>query len=285
MVPVMIGTAWAWKLSGGENFRVIPAILCFFFAFLMQIDSNFINDYFDSLKGNDDRSTRLGPKRSCSEGWITLPAMRIGLIVTSLLASLVGIPLIFFGGWEMILVGAACVLFAFLYTTYFSYLGLGDVLVLVFFGIVPVVFTTYVILPDHSQALCFDVIMSGVICGLVIDTLLVVNNYRDRENDKRDGKMTLIVRIGEEKAEKLYLALGLMAYIQLSFLLSLEDRHNLLTFILLVIIFAPYNMLHYKTAMLMKKIKKGKDLNIILAQTARNMLIYGIATTIAIISS
>ena len=279
MVPVMIGTGWAWKLSGGENFRVVPAILCF----LMQIDSNFINDYFDCLKGNDDRATRLGPKRACSEGWITLPAMRIGLVITSLLASLVGIPLIFFGGWEMILVGVACVLFAFLYTTYFSYLGLGDVLVLVFFGIVPVVFTTYVILPDHSQALCFDVIMSGVICGLVIDTLLVVNNYRDRENDKRDGKITLIVRIGEEKAEKLYLALGLMAFIQLSFLLSLEDRHNFLTFILLVIIFAPYNILHYKTAMLMKKVKKGKDLNIILAQTARNMLIYGIATTIALV--
>ena len=176
-----LGLEAKWR---GRNFRVVPAILCFLFAFLMQIDSNFINDYFDCLKGNDDRATRLGPKRACSEGWITLPAMRIGLVITSLLASLVGIPLIFFGGWEMILVGAACVLFAFLYTTYFSYLGLGDVLVLVFFGIVPVVFTTYVILPDHSQALCFDVIMSGVICGLVIDTLLVVNNYRDRENDK-----------------------------------------------------------------------------------------------------
>ena len=70
---------------------------------------------------------------------------------------------------------------------------------------------------------------------------------------KRDGKITLIVRIGEEKAEKLYLALGLMAYIQLSFLLSLEDSHNLLTLILLVIIFAPYNILHYKTAMQMKQ--------------------------------
>ena len=285
MVPVMIGTAWAWKLNGEENFRVLPAILCFLFAFLMQIDSNFINDYFDCLKGNDDRATRLGPKRACSEGWITLPAMRVGLVITSLLACLVGFPLIIFGGWEMILVGLACVLFAFLYTTCFSYLGLGDVLVLVFFGIVPVVFTTYVILPNHSQAICFDVIMSGIICGLVIDTLLVVNNYRDRENDKRDGKMTLIVRIGEEKAEKLYLALGLMAFIQLSFLLSLEERHNLLTFILLVIIFAPYNILHYKTAMQMRRIKKGKDLNLILAQTARNMLIYGIATTIAIIGS
>lgn len=285
MVPVMIGAAWAWKISGGENFRIVPAILCFLFAFLMQIDSNFINDYFDCVKGNDDHTTRLGPKRACSEGWITLPAMRIGLVFTSLLACLVGLPLIFFGGWKMILVGVVCVVFAFLYTTYFSYLGLGDLLVLVFFGIVPVVFTTYVILPDHSQALCLKVIMSGVICGLVIDTLLVVNNYRDRDNDKRDGKITLIVRIGEEEAEKLYTALGFMSYLQMACILFLGEKQDTLFVIFLCFIFAPYGILHYKTAMLMKKIKKGKELNLILAHTARNMLLYGIATTIAIVSS
>lgn len=285
MVPVMIGAAWAWKISGGENFRIVPAILCFLFAFLMQIDSNFINDYFDCVKGNDDHTTRLGPKRACSEGWITLPAMRVGLVFTSLLACLVGLPLIFFGGWKMILVGVVCVVFAFLYTTYFSYLGLGDLLVLVFFGIVPVVFTTYVILPDHSQALCLKVIMSGIICGLVIDTLLVVNNYRDRDNDKRDGKITLIVRIGEEEAEKLYIALGLMSYLQMACVLFLGEKQDTLFVIFLCFIFAPYGILHYKTAMQMKKIKKGKELNLILAHTARNMLLYGIATTIAIVSS
>lgn len=285
MVPVMIGAAWAWKIGGGENFRIVPAILCFLFAFLMQIDSNFINDYFDCVKGNDDHTTRLGPKRACSEGWITLPAMRVGLVFTSLLACLVGLPLIFFGGWKMILVGVVCVVFAFLYTTYFSYLGLGDLLVLVFFGIVPVVFTTYVILPDHSQALCLKVIMSGVICGLVIDTLLVVNNYRDRDNDKRDGKITLIVRIGEEEAEKLYTALGFMSYLQMACILFLGEKQDTLFVIFLCFIFAPYGILHYKTAMQMKKIKKGKELNLILAHTARNMLLYGIATTIAIVSS
>ncbi len=285
MVPVMIGTAWAWKLSDGENFRVLPAILCFLFAFLMQIDSNFINDYFDCLRGNDDCATRLGPKRACSEGWITLPAMRIGLVITSVLACLVGFPLIVFGGWEMIIVGAVCVLFAFLYTTCFSYLGLGDMLVLVFFGIVPVVFTTYVILPDHSQAFCLEVIMSGVICGLVIDTLLVVNNYRDRDNDKRDGKMTLIVRIGESKAEKLYLALGLMAYVQLFLLFFLGEKHSLLMFLVMVVILMPYGILHYKTVIQLKKIKKGKDLNVILAQTARNILFYGNVATLLILLS
>ena len=97
MVPVMIGTTWAWKIGGAANFRILPAILCFLFAFLMQIDSNLINDYFDCVKGNDDRSTRLGPKWACSEGWITLPAMRIGLIITSLLACFIGLPLIIYG--------------------------------------------------------------------------------------------------------------------------------------------------------------------------------------------
>ena len=86
--------------------------------------------------------------------------------------------------------------------------------------------------------------MSGVICGLVIDTLLVVNNYRDRENDKRDGKITLIVRIGEKKAEKLYLALGLMTYLQMLLLLFSGERDDLLPFIFVFIIFIPYGILH-----------------------------------------
>ena len=162
IVPVMIGTAWAWKMGGAENFRFFPALLCFLFAFLMQIDSNFINDYFDCVKGSDDKETRLGPKRACTEGWITLPAMRKGLVITSLLASLVGLPLVFYGGWQMVLVGAACVLFAFLYTTFFSYLGLGDVLVLVFFGIIPVTFTTYVILPSTLRGVYPEVIMTSI---------------------------------------------------------------------------------------------------------------------------
>ena len=75
----MLGAALALKDCGIGNFQFVPAVLCFLFAFIMQIDSNFINDYFDCVKGNDDSATRLGPKRACAEGWITLPAMRQGL--------------------------------------------------------------------------------------------------------------------------------------------------------------------------------------------------------------
>ena len=123
-VPVMIGCAMAY---------------------------HFINDYFDCIRGNDDRATRLGPKRACAEGWITLKAMRRGLVVTSLLACMVGLPLILYGGMALVAVGAVCVVFAFLYTTFFSYKGLGDLLVLVFFGIVPVCFTYYVTVPEPPR--------------------------------------------------------------------------------------------------------------------------------------
>ena len=285
MVPVMIGTAWAWKLGGSEHFRIVPAVLCFLFAFLMQIDSNLINDYFDCVRGNDDRSTRLGPKRACSEGWITLPAMRAGMAVTSLLACMAGLPLVFYGGWEMIGVGAAYVLFAFLYTTFFSYLGLGDVLVLVFFGFVPVTFTPYVILPDHLQAVCADVILSGLACGLVIDTLLVVNNYRDRDNDWRDGKRTLVVRLGTRRTEKLYQWLGVLGILLVYNLLFVGRENGILYCALALVLYAPYGILHGKTSALMIRIKQGRDLNIILAKTARNMFVYGLSTALAILIS
>lgn len=285
IVPVMIGTAWAWKIGGAENFRFFPALLCFLFAFLMQIDSNFINDYFDCVKGSDDKETRLGPKRACTEGWITLPAMRKGLVVTSLLASLVGLPLVFYGGWQMVLVGAACVLFAFLYTTFFSYLGLGDVLVLVFFGIIPVTFTTYVILPSTLQGIYPEVIMTSIACGLVIDTLLIVNNYRDRDNDKKSGKMTLIVRIGAKKAEKLYNFLGLLAIIFTIQGHISPDNNGWKAYVIPLIIYIPYIFLHTKTQRYMVQIKQGRELNKVLALTARNILIYGILTTIVVLIS
>lgn len=118
-VPVMIGVALALRTTGWQHFRFVPAILCFLFAFLMQVDSNLINDYFDFRHGNDDPVTRLGPKRACSEGWITPRAMVAGLALVSVLACAVGLQLVWYGGWQMIIVGAACVLFAFLYTTFF----------------------------------------------------------------------------------------------------------------------------------------------------------------------
>ena len=106
----------------------------------MQIDANFINDLYDFLKGTD-RADRLGPERACAQGWISPEAMKKGILVTTILASLTGVGLLWYGGWEMIPVGVLCILFAFLYTAGpypLAYHGWGDVLVLIFFGFVPV---------------------------------------------------------------------------------------------------------------------------------------------------
>lgn len=130
-IPVMIGCALAYVYG---YFQFTPALLCFLFAFLMQIDANFINDLYDFLKGTD-REDRLGPKRACAQGWITTKAMKVGIILTTLASGIVGLSLLYYGGIEMIPVGIACILFAFLYTAGpypLAYHGWGDALVLIF---------------------------------------------------------------------------------------------------------------------------------------------------------
>ena len=112
-VPVMIGLSLAW--THVDEYQWLPAILCLLFAFIMQIDANFVNDYFDFLKGNDDE-TRLGPKRACAMGWVDAKVMRRAIIIVTVLACVVGLPLVLYGGLEMVLIGALCVLFCFLYT-------------------------------------------------------------------------------------------------------------------------------------------------------------------------
>ena len=160
-VPVMIGVSLAWVdslLYDDHPFQWLAAVLCFLFAFVMQIDANFINDFFDFANGTDDTETRLGPRRACAQGWVSLDAMKRAIAITTCLACIIGLPLVFFGGLEMILIGLICVIFCFLYTTHFSYLGLGDVLVLVFFGIVPVCTSYYL----HLHTVTWQVFLASV---------------------------------------------------------------------------------------------------------------------------
>ena len=274
-VPVMIALSLAWVDSSSLNpFSWTPAVLCMLFAFIMQIDANFINDYFDFMKGTDDE-TRLGPRRACASGWVTAGAMRKAMALTTIAGCGIGIPLIVYGGWEMILVGVLCILFCFLYTTHLSYIGLGDLLVLVFFGIVPVCVTYYI----QLHTLTWETFVASLACGCVIDTLLLINNYRDRDNDRRAGKLTLVVRVGERRAEIIYLWTGILAVILgIVFLVCGHPYAALLPAVL-------YFSLHVKTYRKMKKINHGKELNIILGETARNMLIYGLLVSAGLLLS
>ena len=172
----------------------------------------------------------------------------------------------------MIIIGLLCVVFCFLYTTHLSYIGMGDALVLVFFGIVPVCITYYI----QLHTCTWQVFIASIASGLVIDGLLIVNNYRDRDNDKRDGKKTLVVEIGAEATEWLYLSLGVTALL-LGIVFWLNG--HVLAFVLPII----YLVLHLFTWLKMRHINHGRQLNECLAETARNMFVYGLCVALGLL--
>ena len=274
-VPVMLGLALAYvdaRQYVEGTFSWVAACLCLLFAFIMQIDANFINDFFDFVNGADDKETRLGPQRACAQGWVKLNSMKKAIALTTCMACAVGLPLVFFGGLEMILVGLLCVVFCFLYTTHLSYLGLGDVLVLVFFGIVPVCITYYI----QLHTCTWQVFFASVACGLVIDALLLVNNFRDRDNDRAVGKNTLVVRIGEKASLGVYLGVGIVAcLIGVVFWMN----GHFLAFLLPLL----YLVLHLFTYLKIKRIHQGKMLNLCLSETARNIFVYGLTVVIGLL--
>ena len=172
----------------------------------------------------------------------------------------------------MLLIGLCCVVFCFLYTTHFSYLGLGDILVLVFFGIVPVCISYYVQLHTFT----WQVFVASLACGLVIDGLLLVNNFRDRDVDRAVGKHTLVVRIGEQAALAAYLGVGIVACL-LGLVFWLNG--HVLAFVLPLV----YLALHIFTYLKMKRIGRGKALNFCLGETARNIFVYGLTVSAGVV--
>ena len=275
----MMGTALALH---DATVSWLPALGCLLFACAMQVAANFINDLYDFLKGTD-RADRLGPERACAQGWITPEAMKAGIGVTLLLAAAAGLGVLWcvwnhlpYGGWELVVLGAICMLFAFLYTTLLSYKGWGDLLVLFFFGLVPVCGTYYV----QGFTITTNLLMTGLMCGVSIDTLLVVNNYRDREQDAVSGKRTLIVRYGEPFGRYLYLGLGIACWL-IALLMTLR---GLLSTDQLVWASSPYLLLHITTWRKMVRIRQGRKLNAILGETSRNMLLMGLLWSLAVAS-
>jgi 1,4-dihydroxy-2-naphthoate octaprenyltransferase len=270
VIPVLIGSALALL---DNRFSWIPAVICFLFAGLMQIAANFINDLYDYLKGSD-REDRLGPRRACAQGWITPYMMKVGIVVCLTFAGLIGSLLIFYGGWNLIWIGAACMIFAFLYTTTLSYYGFGDLMVIAFFGFAAVGGTYYV------QALQWTVntTILSLCSGLVIETLLVINNYRDRDGDKVSKKKTLVVRFGELFGRYLYLCSGLMAVLLL--LVTMLFQRYYFTALLPLLYLFP----HVQVWLQMVEIRSGKKLNSILGKTSRNMLLYGLLVMVGLVA-
>lgn len=214
VAPILIGTAMAYAVDKGHAVAALAALLG---ALLIQIGTNFSNDYFDFVKGADTEE-RLGPIRATQAGLVTPEAMRRNFVVVFGLAVLVGIYLVYRGGWPIVIIGVLSIASGILYTgglMPLGYLGLGDLFVLIFFGPVAVGGTFYV----QTLELPLEVILAGFGPGLLATALLAVNNLRDEPTDKKVGKRTLAVRFGPAFARGEFLTAFALALI-LPFILA-----------------------------------------------------------------
>lgn len=262
--PVVVATALA---ASAGSFRWIPALICLVFALIAQVISNFANDYFDNRKGVDNED-RLGPKRAVSEGWIEPRTMLYATLGLLFFDALLGLTLICFGGWELIIVGFFIGLFALAYSggPYpLSSNGWGDLCVILFFGLVPVGFTYYVQTLSWTTATT----LCGIASGLVVTNILVSNNYRDRETDKRAGKRTTIVLFGEKFGRYFYLFNGIAAVLCCQYFWS-TDTHFAALFPLF---FLPVHLLTWRK---MVRIYEGRALIGVLQETSRNVVLFSI---------
>lgn len=269
-LPVSVAgvTAAAGCAAYYDSFSTLPFLICLFFAVGAQIVSNFANEYFDYANGID-RKGREGFRRGVTEGDITPRAMRNAM--TGLLAAvcLLGCSLIYWGGWWLIAAGVAIALFAIGYSAGpypLSHHGLGEVAVVIFFGVVPVMLTTYV--QSESWAVWPVALPVSLAIGFMGANVLVVNNYRDIEDDRRAGKKTLAVRWGARAMERLYFANGFIALLMIEIATAL--RINPVWQIGALV----YINIHY-LLWLRLRASEGAELNALLGKTA--MLMAGVA--------
>lgn len=269
LVPVAVGTACAHAEGG---LRWGPALAALFGAIWIQIGTNFANDVFDAEKGADT-DARLGPTRAVAAGLISPRAMRVGMALAFGLATLSGVYLAWTAGWPVIAIGVASVASGIAYTGGpfpLGYHGLGDLFVMVFFGFVAVVGTTYVQTLE-APALAW---LAAVPVGALATAILVVNNLRDRQTDAVAGKRTLAVRLGRRGAVAEYAGLVALAYATPVALVALGRG----PWVLLPLASAPL------AAALVRRVaqQEGRALNATLAHTAQLLLVYGALSTTGI---
>jgi 1,4-dihydroxy-2-naphthoate octaprenyltransferase len=206
--PVLVGTA----LAGTEHvFRPLAFVCALIGSVFIQIGTNLSNDYSDARRGADTED-RLGPVRVTAGGLMPPRQVLVGTYVAFGIAVAAGAYLIAIAGWQLLVVGAASILAGVLYTggpRPYGYEGLGELFVFLFFGVVAVVGSYYV----QVEHLSWEAFALSVPVGLLASAILVVNNLRDIETDRRAGKMTLAVRLGRVRTRRLFALMLLLAFI------------------------------------------------------------------------
>ncbi|MBS0662297.1 MAG: 1,4-dihydroxy-2-naphthoate polyprenyltransferase [Verrucomicrobia bacterium] len=219
VAPVLVGSGLAWK---DGRFDARAAGLCLGFSLLIQIGTNFANDYYDFVKGADT-AARVGPRRAVAAGLIAPGTMRVAMWLAFAASFLCGLGLIAWGGPWLVAIGVASILCGIAYTGGpwpLGYHGLGDVFVFGFFGLVAVGATYFV----QAGRVSGDALLAAVPIGLLTTNILVVNNYRDVETDRAAGKRTLVVRFGRGFAQGQFGLSLIVALVVVPLWLALRDH-------------------------------------------------------------
>jgi len=264
VAPVLLGTALA---AGDGRSDLRYAFVALFCSILIQIATNFWNDYADFVRGADHPG-RVGPTRATQAGWIRPVVMRNVSLLTFALAGLLSLLLVSRAGWPLAVVGAVSILSGLAYTggpRPLAYIGLGDLFVLIFFGPVAVAGTYYVQTLEWST----HAAIAGIGPGFISVAILVVNNLRDIVTDKAAGKRTLAVRLGPLFARLQYTAcLAVAGLIPLSLYWMGAAGQN--------VAWSGLSVLGGWRALLRVWFHEGADLNPALAQTALLLLLYSV---------
>ena len=213
VVPVCLGCALAWAETGEIDVLLMLATVAA--AVLIQIGTNLHNDVADFERGTDDPATRFGPSRVTAEGWLSAAQVRGGTHLSFAAALLLGLYLIWQGGWPILLVGLASFAAALAYTggpRPLAYIGLGELFVWLFFGVVAVGGSYFL----QVGGVGANALLAGTIIGMPAAAVLVVNNYRDLDSDRSAGKNTLAVRYGRVFSRGEYAALMLVPFVLLA---------------------------------------------------------------------
>ena len=262
---VIAGTGCAIML---DSFKALPAFLCLLFAILAQIAANFGNEYYD-YKNGIDRKGRAGFRRGVTEGEIDPQSMKRATFVVLALAAAVGCTMLLYGPWWLVIVGVLIMIFALAYSAGpypLSHHGLGDLAVVIFFGIIPVTFTCF--LQSGNMEGMTIIIPTSVAVGLLAANVLIVNNYRDMEDDAAVGKRTTVVIFGRSFMGLAYLLSGIAGMV-----LMIPVWVSLTSWALTVPLI--YIILHIKVWLKLRE-ATGAGLNPLLCRTAVNLLIFSV---------
>ena len=257
------------------SFNAVTALLCVLFAALAQVASNFGNEYYDYRNGIDKQG-REGFRRGVTEGEISPRAMKRATYATLSAAAVVGCLMLFYGPWWLVLVGITIMLFALGYSAGpypLSHHGMGDVAVIIFFGIVPVTFTCY--LQTGSFNNLYITLSTSLAVGLLAANVLVVNNYRDMDDDKAVNKRTTVVIFGRRVMSWCYLLWGIVA---MAIMHPVWTELHLWALPITVL----YLILHTRNWLYLRR-STGAALNPLLGKTAMTLLIFSLMLIVATI--